>query len=178
MAEFKKEQDNELARQSKGIQDYFVKNNITTAQKTKNGAYVVVENAGTGPKADTGKQALVMYRGYLLDGGKVFDTNMDSTKGHTSPIPVTVGAHGVIPGWEEGLPYFGKGGKGKLFIPAGLGYGPQGSGEIPPNASLIFDIEIVDVKDAPPPAPQGNQMPQGMQQRRLMTAPPTAKPAH
>jgi len=175
MADFKKEQDLDIARQSKQIVDYLAKNNIN-AQKTKNGAYVLVQDPGTGPKADTGKQAFVKYRGYLLDGGKVFDTNMDSSKGHTDPFPVTVGAHGVIPGWEEGLPYLGKGGKAKFFIPAGLAYGPQGSGEIPPNASLVFDIEVTDVKDAPPPAQNASPM-QGM--RQLQQRPATApKPAH
>jgi FKBP-type peptidyl-prolyl cis-trans isomerase len=75
---------------------------------------------------------------------------MDSSKGHTDPIEVNVGKKQVIQGWEEALPYFGKGGKGKIFIPAMLGYGPQAMGaDIPAFSDLIFDIEILDVKQAP-----------------------------
>jgi len=178
MADFKKEQAVEQAREGKMVEQYLAKNNITGAQKTKGGAYVLVESAGTGPKADTGKQAIVKYKGYLMDGGKVFDTNMDSSKGHAIPFPVNVGRHGVIPGWEEGLPYFGKGGKGKLFIPSVLGYGAQGQGEIPPNANLVFDIEILDVRDAPPPTLKPNTL-QGLQHRKTITpAPPVKKAAH
>jgi len=178
MADVKKEQSVEEERESKIIDTYLTKNNIN-AQKTKNGAFVLVEQPGTGPKADTGKVALVKYRGYLMEGGKVFDTNMDSSKGHSEPIAVTIGAHGVIAGWEEGLPYLAKGGKAKFFIPPGLGYGPQGSGEIPPNSNLVFDIEVVDVKDAPPPAPKQPMQMQGMpQQRRMATPPPATKPTH
>ncbi len=79
---------------------------------------------------------------------------MDSTKGHTDPIEVPVGMHQVIPGWDEALPYFGKGGKGKILVPSMLGYGPQGRGaDMPPYSNLIFDVEILDVKNAPSPAP-------------------------
>lgn len=178
MADVKKEQDLDISRQAKVMEDYLAKNNIK-AQKTKNGAYVLVEQPGTDPKADSGKQVFVKYRGYLLDGGTVFDTNMDSSKGHIDPYPVVIGEHHVVAGWEECLPYFGKGGKGKMFIPAGLGYGPQGNGPaIPPNASLGFDVEITDVKDAPP-AQQNPMMGMPQQQRPATATPvkPTLKPA-
>ena len=123
--------------------------NNLTGIKTIGGAYVVIENAGdTALKADTGKLVSIKYKGYLFNG-TVFDTNIDSSKGHTDPIEVTVGQHRVISGWEEGLPYFGKGGKGKLLIPAMLAYGPQQQGpDIPGYSNLIFDIEIIDVKTA------------------------------
>jgi FKBP-type peptidyl-prolyl cis-trans isomerase len=88
---------------------------------------------------------------------------MDSSKGHTEPYDVPVGRHNVIPGWDEALPYFGKGGTGKIFVPSFLGYGPQGNGpDLPPNANLIFDIQVVDVKDAPPPAPVQERDPRRM----------------
>ncbi len=96
---------------------------------------------------------------------------MDSSKGHTSPIPVVVGTHRVIQGWDEALPYFSKGSKGKIYIPSTLGYGMRGDGPIPGNANLIFDIEVVDVKNAPPQQPQqlggnglDNLTPEQMQQ--------------
>ncbi len=83
-----------------------------------------------------------------MDGGKVFDTNMDTSKHHTDPMEVVVGEGRVIQGWDEALPYFTKGSKGKTYIPSMLGYGMRGGGgDIPPYANLIFDIEVKDVKD-------------------------------
>ena len=121
---------------------------------------VEIENAGSDPKADTGKQVSVFYKGYTVDG-KVFDTNMGSAATNKNPYPVVIGRHGVIPGWEEGLKFFGKGGKGKLFVPSLLAYGIQGNPPvIMPFTNLIFDIEIADVTAAPAPtAPQMPQMP-------------------
>ncbi len=139
------------------LQNYINKKGVK-AIKTKNGVFVEIDQPGDASiKADSGKTAVIMYRGYLLDGGKVFDTNMDTSKHHTDPIEVPIGQGRVIPGWEEALPYFSKGSKGKIYIPSMLGYGMRGSGEIPPNASLIFDIEVKDVKDTPP-QPQGGGM--------------------
>jgi FKBP-type peptidyl-prolyl cis-trans isomerase len=111
-----------------------------------------VENPGDqSMKADSGKIAVLKYKGYLQSNGTVFDTNFDSSKGHADPINVSVGSHSVIPAWEEALPHFGKGGSGKILVPAFLGYGPQGRPPvIPPNANLVFDIQVLDVKQAPP----------------------------
>lgn len=78
------------------------------------------------------------------------------------PFSFLAGQQGAIQGMLEGVTAFNKGGKGRLFIPSSMGYGPQGSPPaIKPNENLIFDIEIVDVKDAPPQQqmmmpPQGN----------------------
>lgn len=159
-ADYEKEIKNEEARQVKSVEDYMASKNLK-GTKTKNGAFVVLDNAGDQTlKADSGKIAYVKYKGYLMsDNSKVFDTNMDSTKGSTEPYPVTVGRRGVIQGWEEALPYFGKGATGKIFVPSFLGYGPQGNGPIPPNSNLIFDIQIVDVKDAPATPQGGRPMP-------------------
>lgn len=158
-ADYEKEMASEKDREIKDIKDYLSKKGIN-AQQTKNGAFVQIENAGDAQKAEAGKVASIMYKGYFLTNtNKVFDTNMDTTKGHTDPINVPVGAGQVIPGWDEALPYFGKGGKGKIYVPAMLAYGPQGSqGAIPPYSNLIFDVEIRDVKDAPKQtAPTGQQ---------------------
>jgi FKBP-type peptidyl-prolyl cis-trans isomerase FkpA len=152
--------------ETNSLADYLTKNNLKGV-KTKNGAYVVIDNAGDQTnKADSGKMASVMYRGYLQTNGKVFDTNMDTSKGHTAPYEFVVGSHNTMQGFSECLPYFGKGGKGKLLIPAMLAYGPQAQGaDIPAYSNLIFDIEVTDVKDAPPQ--QMNPMMQQQLQEQL-----------
>ncbi len=150
MADFQKEQELEKEREIKSVEDYLAKNNIK-AQKTKGGAFVLVENPGdTAVKLDSNKVAYVKYKGYLQSNGKVFDTNFDTSKGHTDPIKVGPGEQPVMNAWNEGLPYFAKGGKGKIFVPAMLGYGGQPAGEIPAYSNLIFDVEIVDIKAAEP----------------------------
>lgn len=153
-ADYEKEMNAQKDREIADIKNYLSKKGIK-AQQTTNGAFVEIENAGDpNLKIQTGKQASIMYKGYLQTDGKVFDTNMDSSKGHTDPIDVVVGRGSVIPGWEEALPYFGKGGKGKIYVPSMLAYRDQGQpGSIPPFSNLIFDVQILDVKDAPPPAP-------------------------
>lgn len=144
--DYAKEMDVIKDEEIKELQKYMTQNNLQGI-RTANGVYIVMENPGdTSLKAEPGKTASIMYKGYLLNG-QVFDTNMDSSKGHTDPIAVPVGQHRVIPGWEEALPYFGKGGKGKLLIPAMLAYGAREMGaDIPAYSNLVFDIEVVDVK--------------------------------
>ena len=157
IADYQKSIDQEKDTEDKSLESYLAKKNLKGV-KTKNGAFVVIENAGDPSlKADSGKVATIMYRGYLQDNGKVFDTNMDTTKGHTDPIQIPVGSRGSIQGFSECLPYFGKGGKGKFLIPAMLGYGgtPQGA-DIPAYSNLIFDIEVTDVTDMPS-APRDGQ---------------------
>jgi FKBP-type peptidyl-prolyl cis-trans isomerase FkpA len=164
VADYEKSIEREKDLEIKLLEDYMSKNNIKGV-KTKNGAFVVVENPGdTALKADSGKLASVMYRGYLTTTGKVFDTNMDTTKGHTDPYQFVVGSRGgSIEGFNETLPYFGKGGKGKILIPAMLGYGGQPQGEdLPAFSNLVFDIEVKDVQI--PPATSQNPMMQMQQQ--------------
>ncbi len=164
----KADYDKEIAslkdKESKQIEEYLSKKGIK-AVKTPGGTYVAIETVGdTTVKADTGYTASVMYRGSLMEeNGKVFDTNMDSTKGHTDPYPVQVGQPGIIDGWGQALPYFGKGTKGKIFVPAMNAYGPQAQGaDIPAFSNLMFEMEVVDVKKTPaaPAAPVPGQ-PQG-----------------
>ena len=162
IADYQSEIDKENKNQIKAVEDYMTQKGIKGGVKTKSGAYVVLENPGDQTqKADSGKVAFIKYKGYLQSNGEVFDTNQDSSKGHTDPISVNVGGQPpVIPAWEEGLPYFGKGGSGKIFVPAFLGYGPQGSPPvIPPDANLVFDIQVLDVQNPRPPSKQ-NTMPQ------------------
>ena len=122
------------------------KNNIK-ATKTALGTFIEVKQAG-GELPKDGQTLSVKYTGKSLDG-TVFDSNVDSTFRHTEPYNVTLGQGGSIKGFEDGLRNFGKGGKGSIYIPSVLGYGSQGSGKIKPNSNLIFEVEILDVLEAP-----------------------------
>ncbi|MBN9298227.1 MAG: FKBP-type peptidyl-prolyl cis-trans isomerase [Filimonas sp.] len=160
-ADYEAEMEATKKKEVDALEQYLAKKGVK-AQKTKNGAFVEIEVAGDQAlKADSGKQVTMMYKGYLQeDNKKVFDTNMDSSKHHTDPLVFVVGTGQVIPGWDEAVPYFGKGGKGKIYVPSLLGYGPRGAGaDIPPYANLVFDVEIKDVTVAPPPAPQAAMPP-------------------
>ena len=104
--------------------------------------YVVIEDPGTGKQPHKGDVVRVGYTGTLLNGSK-FDSSHDPGR---EPYEFPIGGQ-VIAGWNEGIPYFKAGGKGKLIIPSKLGYGEQGNGErIPPNSPLAFDIQLVEVK--------------------------------
>ena len=102
---------------------------------------------GTGAQATAGKQVSVHYTGWLQnpDGsaGKKFDSSLDRGQ----PFDFPLGAGRVIRGWDEGVAGMKVGGKRKLIIPAALGYGARGAGgAIPPNATLIFDVELLGVR--------------------------------
>lgn len=111
-------------------------------EKTESGLrYKIIQN-GTGAKAVQGKQISVHYKGQLADG-----TVFDSSYQRKQPIDFTVGIGQVIKGWDEGLQLLKVGDKARLVIPSDLGYGSQGAGGvIPPDATLIFDVELMDVK--------------------------------
>jgi len=97
---------------------------------------------GTGHEAVPGKRVHVHYIGWLADGRK-FDSSRDRGK----PFAFPLGAGRVIRGWERGVSGMKEGGKRKLTIPPELGYGAQGSGRvIPPNATLIFEVELLHVE--------------------------------
>lgn len=112
-------------------------------KRTKSGIHYVIEKKGEGtPK--TGDILVVHYKGTLLDG-KVFDSSYERGK----PFETAIGVGQVIKGWDEGIPLLGgKGGKGTLYIPANLAYGAQDRDPIPAGSSLIFEVEILDVKPA------------------------------
>ncbi len=112
------------------------KKTVTTASGLK---YVdVVVGKGASPVA--GKQVRVHYTG-TLENGKKFDSSLDRNE----PLTFIIGVGQVIPGWDEGVMSMKVGGKRKLIIPPKLGYGARGAGGvIPPNATLLFDVELVD----------------------------------
>lgn len=110
--------------------------------KTPSGLAYIDLVPGTGPSPVAGKQVKVHYTGWLENGTK-FDSSLDSKE----PFIFTIGAGQVIPGWDEGVMSMKMGGKRKLIIPSNLGYGPAGAGGvIPPNATLIFEVELLDIQ--------------------------------
>lgn len=97
---------------------------------------------GSGEEAVEGKEVKVHYTGTLTDGKK-FDSSLDRNE----PFSFRLGAGMVIPGWEQGIKGMKVGGKRKLTVPPQLGYGERGAGGvIPPNATLLFDVELLEVK--------------------------------
>jgi peptidylprolyl isomerase len=97
---------------------------------------------GTGPSPRPGQIAVVNYTGTLTDG-----TKFDSSRDHGQPYEFPVGRGAVIKGWDEGIPTMKVGGRRRLVIPPALGYGQRGHPpDIPPNATLVFDVELLGVK--------------------------------
>jgi len=110
--------------------------------KTESGLRYQIIQKGSGAQASQGKEISVHYKGQLADG-RVFDSSYDRKQ----PIDFTVGVGQVIKGWDEGLQLLKVGDKARLVIPSHLAYGSQGAGGvIPPDATLIFDVELMDVK--------------------------------
>jgi FKBP-type peptidyl-prolyl cis-trans isomerase FkpA len=95
---------------------------------------------GTGPEAKKGQTVSVHYTGWLTDGKK-----FDSSKDHGQPFSFALGRGQVIQGWDEGVVGMKVGGRRKLTIPPEMGYGKQGfPGAIPPNSTLVFEVELLE----------------------------------
>lgn len=126
----KKQQEEMLGELSQGFEE------------TASGLRYKIEEKGTGTKAEKGKTVSVHYKGMLPDG-----TVFDSSYKRNQPIDFPLGEGHVIQGWDEGIQLLHEGGQARFVIPSHLAYGERGAGGvIPPNATLIFDVELVKIK--------------------------------
>ncbi|WKK76415.2 FKBP-type peptidyl-prolyl cis-trans isomerase [Marivirga salinae] len=147
------------AEEQKGIDDELIKdflseNNIE-AEKTESGLYYMITKGTSGEKPEAGDTVKVNYVGKLMDG-TVFDTSYEDVAKEAgvyneqreyAPIEIPIGKGRVIRGWDEGIMLLNEGSEATLYIPSGLAYGPRAAGAaIPANSTLIFDVELVEVK--------------------------------
>ena len=113
---------------------------------TPSGLQIIDTKVGTGASPKAGQTCVMHYTGWLYENGakgKKFDSSVDRGE----PFEFPIGRGQVIAGWDEGVASMKVGGKRTLIIPPALGYGARGAGSaIPPNATLIFDVELLDVK--------------------------------
>jgi len=118
----------------------------TAAQAAQQNQLKIIDvKRGTGAVAKAGQMVTVHYTGWLyVNGAK--GAKFDSSVDRGTPFQFTLGAGNVIPGWDQGVAGMKVGGKRTLIIPPDLGYGASGNGPIPPNSTLIFDVELLGVQ--------------------------------
>jgi len=140
------ENKDQIAKDSKLIDEYLAKNNIK-ATKTKWGTYMVIQNEGSGDKITSDAVVSVNYTGKTFDSSLVFDSNTDPKFKHVQPYDVNMSQlSGLILGWFDALAQMKKGAKATVYIPSTLAYGKNGRmPEIKPDAILVFDMEVVNV---------------------------------
>lgn len=116
---------------------------MDTNSATDSGKLIIEDiKVGDGTEAKSGDTVVMNYSGTLTDG-----TKFDSSYDRNEPFTTKIGVGQVIKGWDQGVPGMKIGGKRKLTIPPDLGYGSQGAGSvIPPNATLVFEVELLEVK--------------------------------
>ena len=131
----------QAAREAQEKADAAIADLKAGAQKTESGLMYIVHEEGKGPKPAAGQNVKVHYELKLADGVVV-----DSSYSRGTPLEIPIGVGRVIPGWDEGIQLLNEGSKATLIVPSDLGYGPSGAGGvIPPNATLIFKVELVKV---------------------------------
>ena len=156
MAQFEKDMEQkqkQLGEKNKTEGVKFIEENKSKpgVKTTASGLQYKVEKEGTGAQPKATDMVTVNYRGTLIDG-----TEFDSS--YKRGQPATFPVNGVIKGWTEALQLMKKGAKYQLFIPSNLAYGERAMGpDIGSNSTLIFEVELMDVKPPPTPAPQGSQ---------------------
>ena len=126
--------EKQLEKDIEKIQDYLDENGLV-AESTESGLHYIIEVPGSGGHPGLTDEVTVHYKGYDLNGD-VFD--------ESGAQPIEFFLYQVIPGWQEGIPLFKKGGSGILLIPSGLAYGPNPRPGIEKNAVLIFEVELVN----------------------------------
>lgn len=127
--------------EARKAQEEALKKHVSGMESTESGLYYTITAKGNGPKPTKGQMVSVHYTGKLTNG-----TVFDSSHYRNQPIKFPVGVGQVIPGWDEGIMLLEEGAKAKLVIPSDLGYGARGAGGvIPPNATLIFEVELVKI---------------------------------
>lgn len=114
----------------------------TKYKTTKDGLKYTIIEEGTGPKADSGNVVTVNYSGFIAKDSSKFDSSVERDE----PLVFKLGTHTVIPGLEEGIKLLNKGSKARLVIPPSIAYGNRPMRIIPPNSTLIFDVQLVDIK--------------------------------
>ncbi len=119
----------------KEILDYINAQGLVT-QKSASGLYYVINESGSANKPLPSSNVTVAYKGFFTDGSVFDESNSDG---------ISFNLNQVIPGWTEGLTYFGEGGNGVLLIPSRLAYGNNGRGSIPGGAVLVFDIALKSI---------------------------------
>lgn len=115
---------------------------LSEMRQTETGLYIRELAEGDGAVAEVGNTVMVHYTGWLPDG-----TKFDSSRDRGQPLAIPIGTGAVIAGWDEGVPGMRVGGRRQLVIPPDLGYGSRGAGGvIPPDATLVFDVELMGVR--------------------------------
>ena len=128
-------------KEAQELEAYLLANNIDEEAR-ESGLIYIETKTGKGNNPQAGQTCVMHYTGKLLDG-TVFDSSVERNQ----PFEFILGQGQVIKGWDEGVALMKKGGKATLIIPSELGYGSNGAGNlIPPYASLVFDVELLDIK--------------------------------
>ena len=113
---------------------------LATMERAESGLYYQIVTPGSGEAIEPGQTAVVNYTGWLPDG-----TQFDSSRGR-EPFAFPLGAGRVITGWDQGVAGMAVGEQRLLVLPPALGYGSMGSGLIPPNATLVFEVELLEIR--------------------------------